>query len=133
MAIFSGQNGTLKFANNEQVNLRNWSVTTTVDTLETTSLGHKKRRYIPGLATATATATIMYHNDNASLRNILATSIKGDAGGDPTLHKLELKWGGKDLDFNAYITSSTVTCTVGDVMTAEVSFQMSGDYTTINL
>ena len=133
MTIYTGQYGTLKFNNLTQVNVRNWSVTTTVDTLETTDLGDRKRHYIPGLESATATATIMYHDDNTSLRNILDTSIKNAATGSPAPHKLELKWSGKDLDFEAYITSVTITCAVGDVMTADVSFQMTGDYTTINL
>lgn len=133
MAIYTGQNGILKFNGQQQVNIRNWSVTTTVDTLEVTDLGDRKRKYIPGLASATATATIMYHDDNATLRNILDTSIRSDSQGDPVARNLELKWEGRDLDFQAYITSVTVTCTVGDVMTADVSFQMTGDYTTIDL
>lgn len=133
MAIYTGQNGILKFNGQQQVNIRNWSVTTTVDTLEVTDLGDRKRKYVPGLASATATATIMYHDDNATLRNILDTSIRSDSQGDPVARKLELKWEGRDLDFEAYITSVTVTCTVGDVMTADVSFQMTGDYTTIDL
>ena len=133
MAIYTGQNGTLKFNGQQQVNIRNWSVTTTVDTLEVTDLGDRKRKYVPGLASATATATIMYHDDNATLRNILNTSIRTDGQSNPVARKLELKWGGRNLDFEAYITSVTVTCTVGDVMTADVSFQMTGDYTTIDL
>ena len=133
MAIYTGQDGILKFNGLQQVNVRNWSVTTTVDTLEVTDLGDRKRRYIPGQENATATATIMYHDDNATLRNRLDTSIRSNAQSSPTPHKLELKWEGRDLDFEAYITSITITCTVGDVMTADVSFQMTGDYTAIDL
>jgi len=133
MAIYTGQDGIMKFNGQTQANVRNWSVTTTVDTLETTDLGDRKRKYIPGLESATATATIMYHDDNATLRNILDQAIRDNSQTSPVPRKLELKWEGRDLDFEAYITSVTITCAVGDVMTADVSFQMTGDYTTIDL
>lgn len=130
MTVYTGQNGILKFNGQQQVNIRNWSVTTNVDTLETTDLGDGARHYIPGLKSATATATIMYHDDNATLKNIINTSI---TGGTPTAHKLELQWSNKDIDFMAYINSVTITCAVGDVMTADISFTMTGDYTFLSL
>jgi hypothetical protein len=130
MAIFSGQNGVLVFNGQTQVRVRNWSVTSNVDTLETTDLGDDAREYTAGLKTATATATIMYHDDNTTLRSILNTAIRTNT---PTAHRLELRWDDKDLDFNAFITSVNITCSVGEVMTADVSFQMTGDYQSIDL
>lgn len=131
MAIFSGQDGVLVFNGQTQVRVRNWAVTNNVDTLETTDLGDDARSYKAGLKTATATATIMYHDDNATLRNILNTAIsRTDA---PSAHRLELRWDDKDLDFNAFITSVNITCSVGEIMTADVSFQMTGDYLIVAL
>ena len=72
----------------------------------------------------------MYHDDNTSLRDILNKAI---TTGAPTSHRLELRWNDKDLDFNAFITSVNVTCSVGEVMTADLSFQMTGDYQTVDL
>ena len=85
MAVFSGQDGVLVFNGQTQVKVRNWSFTSNVDTLETTDLGRDSRRYVAGLKTATATATIMYHNDNNTLRDILNTAVKTGA---PTSHHL---------------------------------------------
>ena len=130
MAVFSGQDGVLVFNGETQVRVRNWSFTSNVDTLETTDLGDDARRYTVGLKTATATATIMYHDDNNTLRDILNKAI---TTGAPTSHRLELRWDDKDLDFNAFITSVNVTCSVGEVMTADLSFQMTGDYQTVDL
>ena len=132
MAVFTGQDGVLVFNSQTQVRVRNWSFTSNVDTLETTDLGDGARSYRAGLKTATATCTIMYHNDNAALQSILATSMANSTT-TPTSHRLELRWDGKDLDFNAFITSVNVTCSVGEVMTADLSFQMTGEYQTINL
>lgn len=130
MAVFSGQDGVLVFNGETQVRVRNWSFTSNVDTLETTDLGDAAREYRAGLKTATATCTIMYHDDNTSLRDILNKAI---TTGTPTSHRLELRWDDKDLDFNAFITSVNVTCSVGEVMTADLSFQMTGDYQTVDL
>jgi len=130
MAVFTGQNGVLVFNGQTQVNVRNWAFTGTVDTLETTDLGDDARKYVPGLKSATATATIMYHDDNNTLKTILGKSL---TTGTPTAHRLELRYGSKDIDFEAYITSVNVTCTVGDVMTADLSFTMTGDYQTLQL
>ena len=102
MAVFSGQDGVLVFNGQTQVKVRNWSVTSNVDTLEATDLGDDSRVYLAGLKSATATATIMYHDDNANLRQILAKTV---TTGTPTAHRLELRWDDKDLDFNAFITS----------------------------
>ena len=130
MAVFTGQDGVLVFNSQTQVRVRNWSFTSNVDTLETTDLGDGARSYRAGLKTATATCTIMYHNDNSTLQSILATSVNTTT---PPSHRLELRWGDKDLDFNAFITSVNVTCSVGEVMTADLSFQMTGDYLDIDL
>ena len=130
MAVFSGQDGVLVFNGETQVRVRNWSFTSNVDTLETTDLGDDARKYTAGLKTATATATIMYHDDNNTLRNILQTAVRSDT---PTSHRLELRWDDKDCDFNAFITSVNVTCSVGEVMTADLSFQMTGDYLSLDL
>lgn len=130
MAVFTGQDGVLVFNGQTQVRVRNWSFTSNVDTLETTDLGDGARSYRAGLKTATATCTIMYHSDNSTLQSILATAVNTTT---PTSHRLELRWGDKDLDFNAFITSVNVTCSVGEVMTADLSFQMTGDYLDIDL
>tara|TARA_Y100000592_G_scaffold98700_1_gene172485 strand:- start:8015 stop:8407 length:393 start_codon:yes stop_codon:yes gene_type:complete len=130
MAVFTGQDGVLVFNGQTQVRVRNWSFTSNVDTLETTDLGDGARSYRAGLKTATATCTIMYHDDNSTLQSILATAVSTTT---PTSHRLELRWDDKDLDFNAFITSVNVTCSVGEVMTADLSFQMTGDYLDIDL
>ena len=130
MTVFTGQNGTLVFNGETQANVRNFSVTSNVDTLETTDLGDDARSYIRGLKSATATGTIMYHNDNTTLKNILDTSV---TRGTPTAHRVEFRWSDKNLDFNAFITSVNITCSVGEIMTADISFQMTGDYLTTEL
>lgn len=130
MAVYSGKDGVIVFNNNTQTRVRNWSVQTNVDMLETTDLGDSERNYIAGLKSATGSATIMYHDDNSTLRNILSSSI---TAGTPYPARLELRWGARDLDFNAYINSVSITCSTGEIMTADISFTMTGEYLTVDL
>lgn len=130
MAVYSGKDGVIVFNNNLQTRVRNWSVQTNVDMLETTDLGASERNYIAGLKSATGSATIMYHDDNNNLSTILSSSI---TAGTPYPARLELRWGARDLDFNAYINSVSITCSTGEIMTADISFTMTGDYLTVDL
>lgn len=130
MAVYSGKDGVIVFNNNLQTRVRNWSVQTNVDMLETTDLGASERNYIAGLKSATGSATIMYHDDNNNLSTILSSSI---TAGTPYPARLELRWAAKNLDFNAYINSVSITCSTGEIMTADISFTMTGDYLTVDL
>lgn len=130
MAVYSGKDGSIIFGGGTQTRVRNWSVQTNVDMLETTDLGDDERNYIAGLKSATGSATIMYHDDNTTLRGILGAAITANV---PTSARLELRWGTKDLDFNAFINSVSITCSTGEIMTADISFTMTGDYLTVDL
>lgn len=110
--------------------VRSWSIQSNLDTLETTNLGQIAREYVPGLKSATGSASIFYHDDNASLRTLLDNCI---ATGVPTSAALNLVWGAKSLTFEAYVNSVSITCNTGEVMSADISFTMTGDYSSINL
>lgn len=130
MAVYSGKNGSLKFDNVTAARVRNWSFTSTAETLDVTDLGEDARKYTAGLKTATGQASIFYHDDNTSLAGILNNVI---TTGTPVAGILKLRWGPQELEFAAFVTSATVTCSTGEVMSADISFQMTGDYRTIKL
>jgi hypothetical protein len=130
MAVFSGKDGSMQWAGGAVARVRNWSVQSNLETLETTDLGDDAREYFPGLKTATGSASIFYHDDNTSLRALLIYCINT---GTPGPAVLDLRWGTKRLAFNAYVNSVSITCSTGEVMSAEVSFTMTGSYTAIAL
>lgn len=130
MAVYSGKDGSMQWAGGAVARVRNWSVQANLETLETTNLGTDARDYVPGLKTATGSATIYYHDDNTSLASVLDNCINT---GTPTSALLDLRWGTKRLAFNAYVTSVSITCSTGEVMSAEVSFTMTGDYSVVTL
>lgn len=110
--------------------VRNWSIQGSLDTLDVTNLGNVAREFVPGLKGATGSATIFYHDDNASLASIIDNCI---ATGEVTSANMTLGWGTKQLTFNAYINGVTIACSTGEVMSADISFTMSGDYNIVTL
>lgn len=130
MAIYSGKDGKVEWVDQNVTRVRNWSLQSSFDTLEVTDLGDEARAYVAGLKSATGSMTVFYHDDDASLSSILDNVI---TTGTPTSGKLELMWGAKQITVNAFINTATVTCSTGEVMSAELGFTVTGDYTSFTL
>ena len=130
MAVFSGKDGSLRWNTKGISRVRSWSLQSNLETLDVTDLGDDARAYVAGLKSATGNASIYYHDDNNNFRELLENVINT---GTPGAAQLDLRWGGKRLHFTAFVTSASITCAVGEVMSADVSFQMTGDYDTITL
>lgn len=120
----------MKWTGTAVARVRNWSLQASFDTLDTTDLGDIARKYTAGLKSATGSASIFYHDDDGSLRDVLNNCIRGQV---PAPAALELIWGNKKVAFQAFVNSVTITCNTGEVMSADVSFTMDGDYTTFTL
>ena len=130
MAVYSGKNGKIEWVNAKVTRVRDWSLQSSFDTLDVTNLGDDARAYEAGLKSATGTMTVFYHDDDSSLKSILDNVI---VTGAPTAGKLELKWGTKEVTVNAFINSATITCSTGEVMSAELGFTVTGDYISLTL
>lgn len=132
MTVYSGKYGSLRTGTGATnvSRVRNWNLSSTVDNLEVTNLGQDARDYVPGLKSATGSAQIVYHDDDSTLQNILDNCI---LTGAPSNVRLELRWGSKKINFDATITGANITCAAGEVMTADINFQMDGDYRTVTL
>ena len=130
MAVFSGKDGSLKFDTTTIARVRDWSMDASFDTLDITNLGEISRSYTAGLKSATGSATIFYHDDNTTLQGILDNCV---TTGVPAPGAIELIYGAKSLKFNCYINSVSVACSTGEVMTANVQFTRTGEYTSATL
>jgi len=127
MSYYSGRDGSLYLGSQKVAKVANWSLSSNVEALETTSLGDNERNYTPGLKSATGTASIFYYDDAPS--SLLAYVIQTGAVTDTDdMAYLSLRWGDKRIDVDAYITSAELQSQVGAVMQANISFQVSGDY-----
>lgn len=134
--FYTGRDGRLVIDGTEQVKVTNWSLTGNLEVLETTTLGDSQRSYTPGVQEFSGTASLLYYNDDAN-RNDAATALKnvlkisGVGSSDTVDMRLRLVEGSTnhDIRLTAYITSATYGASVGEVSSAQISFQGTGALT----
>jgi hypothetical protein len=138
--VYTGRDGRLLIDGIEQIKVTNWSMTGNLETLETTSLGDSQRTYAPGVQEFNGSATILYYNDGTG-RNDAATALRkvlrvaGVDDADTVTMRLRLIEGSTnhDVAMTAYITSVSFGASVGEVSSAQISFQGTGALTEVTL
>ena len=151
---FSGQHGSLSIATEGDTTystvgrLKNWSYTTQQQTLDTTCLSDVDKTIVNGVRSTTGQASLLYYEEAAlNSSNVYLMGhdlIKTGQPNNPdskdfgssaiapqmVLIKLSLPGGSgpasRTTAMYAYITSFAMTCSVGEVVTAEVSWEAHG-------
>lgn len=138
--VFTGKDGRLLIDGIEQIKVSNWTLTGNLEVLETTTLGESQRSYVPGVQEFSGSATLLYYKDDAG-RNDAATALKkvlrvdGVSSGDTVTMRLRLVDGSSnsDVQLTAYITSVNFGASVGEVSSAQISFQGTGALTAVTI
>jgi hypothetical protein len=138
--VFTGKDGRLLLDGVEQIKVTNWSMTGSLEMLETTSIGDNQRSYAPGVQEFNGSATLLYYNDGAG-RNDASTALRkvlrvnGVTDGDTVDMRLRLLEGATnhDVQLTAYITSVSLGASVGEVSSAQINFQATGALTEVTL
>lgn len=133
---YTGRDGRLLLDGTEQIKVSNWTLSGSLEVLETTTLGDSQRTYTPGVQEFNGSATLLYYKDDAG-RNDAATALKKvlkiDGVSDGSTVKLRLRLvdssTNSDVELNAYITSVSFGASVGEVTRADISFQATGALT----
>ena len=138
--MYTGRDGRLLIDGTEQIKVTNWSLSGSLEMLETTTLGESQRSYAPGVQEFNGSATLLYYNDGTG-RNDAATALKkvlriaGVSSADTVTLTLRLVEGNTnhDVQLTAYITSVSFGTPVGEVSRAEISFQGTGALTAVTI
>jgi hypothetical protein len=137
--VYTGRDGQLLLGGSTVVKVTNWALQADLETLETTTLGDNIRSYTPGLQAFSGSATILYYkDDNGSintsglLNKLVKTGSSGVSASDTVSLTLRLADGGdlNDVTITAYITSASIGASVGEIVSAQISFQGTGALTT---
>jgi hypothetical protein len=131
--VYTGRDGRLLLDGTEQIKVTNWTLTGSLEVLETTTLGDSQRSYTPGVQEFNGSATLLYYNDGTD-RNDAATALKkvlrisGVSDGDTVDMRLRLIEGttNHDVRLTTYITSVSFGASVGEVSSAQINFQGTG-------
>jgi len=131
MTYYSGKDGTLTYNGTQVAKVSNWSVSSTVDTLETTVLTESDRSYVPGLRTISGSATVFYYD--SSPVPLLQRVVKTTAVSESDILVIKLGWDTKFIQGSCILTSAELNCAVGEVMQASIQFQFTGAPTGVTL
>ena len=146
--FYSGQDGRLIIDNSTAAKVRSWSFTVNQAVLETVSLEDTDRTLIPGIKSVTGSCSLYYYQATAGndtdVTRLLKQMIKcnsgdggeqGDMKGSTVKFQLKVLDGNNDrsITFYAYITSLSMTCSVGEVLSADASFEVNGAVTGLDL
>jgi hypothetical protein len=130
------------FAGTTQAKVTSWSFQADVEVLETTTLGDAQRSYTPGIQGFSGSATLLYYKaDDGSidagnfLSKVISAGTTGITTSDVVAMTLRLNDGAdnNDISFSAYVTSATIGASVGEITTAQISFQTTGALTAASL
>ena len=139
---YSGRDGQLRIGDTTIGKVTAWSLEASVEMLDTTSLGDNVRTFSPGIQAFSGSATLLYYKDDNNaidatqlLTRIIKTGTAGVGTGDRATMTLRLVDGTdiNDLTFNAYITGAQIGASVGEIVSASISFQVDGGLTTATI
>jgi hypothetical protein len=138
--IYTGRDGRLLIDGTEQIKVSSWTLTGSLEVLETTTLGDAQRSYTPGVQEFSGSASLLYYSGENG-RNDAATALKkvlrigGVASTDAVTLVLRLVDGNTNSDISllTYITSVSFGAKVGEVTGADISFQGTGALTAVTI
>ena len=135
--MYTGRDGRMLLGTTDLGKVTNWTLQADLETLETTSLGDYQREYTHGVQSFSGSATLLYYNDGTAndASTLLREIVKTGSVTTPVTLTLRLTDGttNSDATFSAYITSASIGASVGEVSSAQISFQATGALTTATL
>lgn len=124
MSYLSGKDGKLTVGTTQLAKVASWSLSSTVDALEVTSLADFAKDYTTGLMSSQGSCSVWLYGDNAT--ELMDKVIRTSAPTDADKVDLTLGFGTNSVQVQAILTSCNLAMTVGEVMQAQISFQVCG-------
>lgn len=146
--FYSGQHGQLYIkpstsGSQQKVgSLKNWSISFTQSTLETSCLEDTDRTILPGMRSFSGSSSLLYYQEASSnLRLMTQDFIYGKSrqsnpasksfgqNATPNYSTMILRLfdgANRDFEYTCLMTNFTISCAVGEVVTAEFSFEGHG-------
>ena len=137
---FSGKDGKLYIGGTNVAQLQNWSFSQSMSVLEITAMGDTDRTLKPGVRSYSGSARAYYYTPGATtspnVTSLLTAAIK-DSGTESTkvtlVLRLEEAAGGtnaRNIEFQVYITSVSMSSSVGEISSVDFSWEADGAPTT---
>jgi predicted secreted protein len=124
MATHTGSEGTIKIGSDVVGELRSFSLESTAETIEDTSMGDTNRSYKVGLKTFTGSASVFFDETDTAQNAV-------DAGAEITLNVYPEGASSGDTYYSgsAIVTGRTINSSFDGMVEMELSFQGNGALT----
>ena len=131
--------------------LRDWQLSMQMNVLETTTMESTDRTLLHGVRSYNGSATMLYYRENGNttsnvkrmIQNTFVESTNTNPvlsnfgkNSQPTIAVLKLRLfdsNSYDLDCMCFITSFSIQCAVGEVVSANIGFEGTGAPTELNM
>lgn len=134
---FTGANGALLVNGTSIAKIRNWSIAGNIETLDTTTTGDSALTYVYGRQSYTGSCTVFYYeSDTGALEaSALISNIISTSAPSPTAtHQLQLQLASdRVIQANVFFTQVGIACSAGDLVSVDVSFQVTGQLVTATM
>jgi hypothetical protein len=137
MSFYSGRHGSLHYLGKPVAKVRNWSLTASVELLDTSKVDDFAPTYRPGMKSATGSATLFYYRPawedqkvNTSFVALLQRVLRVGMLDEGDRVELELAVSDTTEDrllVDAYLTRAGLGSQAGEVATCDVDFTVTGD------
>ena len=140
--FYSGQNGRLLIDGVTAAKVTNWSFSSSQSPLATTTLEDTDSTYINGVRSMSGSCRLYYYDSGGSRSSnsaslLIKKLIKGRtanedagkaAGAENVTMKLQVVEGAttKTIELDVLLTSASMSMAIGEVLAAEVAFQVNG-------
>ena len=136
VGLYTIRNAKLKLAGSDVAKVRDWSLETSVNLLDTTALGDTANTYTVGLQSATGSATLSYYTATSGneVTNLLEKIAKAGAVTDSDKVSLTFEVGtNQSFTGNAFINSASISTSTDEITTASFNFTIDGPLTAVTL
>jgi hypothetical protein len=135
MPFYTGRTGKLRLGGSEVSKVRNWTLDTSVNMLDTTALGDTANTFTPGLFSGTGSATLSYYNgDTTDVTNLLEKIAKTGAITDGDEVSLTFEVGtSQSFVANAFINSASISSSTDELTSVSFNFTVNGPLATVTL
>jgi hypothetical protein len=138
MGFYTGRSGSLVIDSKPVAKIRDWSLDTTVELINTNTVDSTSNTFVPGIKSATGSATLVYYRleagESATYSQFTALLSKiqkvgAVAESDRVLMELRVGSNANDnIQFYAYITSAQVAVSTGELTSVPIQFTVDGDF-----
>lgn len=126
MSTLTGADGAFKFESLGVAKVSSFTLNLNIEEYDDTSVGVRARTFVPGLFSATGTATLFVDSSDTAGRSLM-NAILDRTGSSKQFEGVLNAATGQRISGSGFVTGVSATVSVGTTQSASITFRFSGD------